>query len=252
MGAPSCRSPRRGEKEGSPWVGGQSPAWSDNFLWREGGLAGSTRWRPEEGGGDQGQASTVGLTWTLQGTPRENFRRDGREAEERAPRGARHLAPSIPHPQPCVPSLACVRGGGDGGVGKWGCPGRGRSSSPRLGPRSAGPAQIQHRRAGGSLAIGVRAPRPPRSPAAPPPFSVPTGFEGPRSRLSLALPLLPTPLPSPFFLPFAAVPRFSQSPLLPSRGGRSSSPPSQTKLWLRVPPSPACESGLRLPAPLPG
>ena len=65
---------------------------------------------PAVGGGGRrpGQPRTEALTWTRLGTPRENFRRGWREAGERGPARARHLAPRIPRPLPRAPSLACV------------------------------------------------------------------------------------------------------------------------------------------------
>lgn len=65
---------------------------------------------PAAPGGERrpGQGKTEALTWTRLGTPWENFRRGWREAGERGPARARHLAPRIPRPAPRAPNLACV------------------------------------------------------------------------------------------------------------------------------------------------
>lgn len=114
-------SPPLARREGrTPRGLGERRAWDHNFLRPEGGRAGvgahaapgeSARpGTPAVGGGGRrpGQPRTEALTWTRLGTPRENFRRGWREAGERGPARARHLAPRIPRPLPRAPSLACV------------------------------------------------------------------------------------------------------------------------------------------------
>lgn len=185
-----------------------------------------------------GQGRTEALTRTGLGTPRENFPRGWREAGERGPARARHLAPRIPRPGPRAPNLACVlsllhhprswkvgvpRSGGGAPAPAWVCELRARLKSSRA-----------EQAAAARLGVGrpaLLASPPPLPPSLPPPCLYPSLPRPIRlsPRLSLALHLSPSPLPSPFFLPWspALSPFPSSSPPLLLGGGASPLPPRQ-------------------------
>lgn len=180
----------------------------------------------------------------LRGRPRPGRRHCGttfgrRRAGDRGERTSRYPSPCVPHPAPgasrptpraprlaCVPSQLHLARASKTLELESGVPQPGGFSSPRVGQRSAGPAQIQPGPAGGGLAIGGLAPRPPPSRSTPPrPFALPKAFICPYPVRSCSVLLFlshsispHTPLPSPFFLPSspACPPPPGGAELLPS------------------------------------